>query len=702
MFALLKQSDARLIQQIISGRRDRFDTLVARYLPAVYAVAYSQLRNHADAEDAVQEAFLSAFTTLNTLRDPRKFEGWVITMARRIAIKLRSQRERHDRAAFENLAEPVVCPDMGHTELCELLRNEVFNLDTASRDVLLLHYFAGESTAEIARSLEISREAAKKRLQRARQALSENLLGHLGETAKPARDFATQRRAIMGLVAVATVGWGAGAGAATPLARAAGSTKLLAIAGCGMVTLGGLAYMTGTAGKGPEGTPSAPPTKSQPEPAAVVAPAAAQGADSPDSNQVAETTPPVSNTDAGAVVYALDGYWKACEKHGLLHPINVLRMETSGHDLVVYGTQTGVQEERVASGTVQQGELVVSVEGQDGSRLAGTLDESDAFVLAGALDVDGVPVPVEISLTRMTDREEAELDILAKRAREVEMLVGALQAYADDHGKQYPDTLEQLRDTYLDDPNLAVSAPSRVVGYAPEGLASMPDPNPYPDAATHTERLVKQEADRMAAWTNFPVFPPQLSIVYAVPPMTLACQRIASRHVQRVDGHSIVSCPPAAGAEPAGKVAALMASCINNMKQLGLVLKMFANEDRENSFPGGWAMTIPDYLVDTKVLTCPGLGEEDGPGRTVSYSLLFPGLREDDMGAIAADLGIEAQAGGTAQAVVPLVVEIHDCAERGKSHVLFADGHVETFTSGRWKERIAPFVAYADQLSGGQ
>ena len=59
MFALLKQSDARAVRQVLRGRRDQFDTLVKRYLPVVYAVSYAQLRNHADAEDVAQEAFLT-------------------------------------------------------------------------------------------------------------------------------------------------------------------------------------------------------------------------------------------------------------------------------------------------------------------------------------------------------------------------------------------------------------------------------------------------------------------------------------------------------------------------------------------------------------------------------------------------------------------------------------------------------------------
>ena len=87
MFNLLKRSDARQVRQVLSGQSEAFGPLVERYLPAVYAVSYAYLGNHADAEDVTQDAFVSAYTSLHTLKEPKKFEGWVVSIARQSASK---------------------------------------------------------------------------------------------------------------------------------------------------------------------------------------------------------------------------------------------------------------------------------------------------------------------------------------------------------------------------------------------------------------------------------------------------------------------------------------------------------------------------------------------------------------------------------------------------------------------------------------
>jgi hypothetical protein len=70
------------------------------------------------------------------------------------------------------------------------------------------------------------------------------------------------------------------------------------------------------------------------------------------------------------------------------------------------------------------------------------------------------------------------------------------------------------------------------------------------------------------------------------------------------------------------KNAQLRASCQNNMKQLGLVFKMYANESYNQYIPGGFRQTYPEYVTDLNVLICPGLN--DGK---VSYTILYPASR---------------------------------------------------------------------------
>lgn len=206
LYAMLP--DELLIRRVLSGKRHVFEVLVHRYLPGVYAVAYAQTRNHADAEDIVQEAFLKAFMALDTLRDRRRFEGWVVTIARNMAHKLWQKRNREERIAEQltDMPEPAN-EDAARRELQALLRQRIEQLPTEQREILLLHYFGGKSTREMAVLLDISRDAVKKRLQRARETLSRDLLDVLGDACAPQRSLTEQGKVIMIVVAAALTPW---------------------------------------------------------------------------------------------------------------------------------------------------------------------------------------------------------------------------------------------------------------------------------------------------------------------------------------------------------------------------------------------------------------------------------------------------------------------------------------------------------------
>ena len=206
LYAMLP--DEMLIRRVLSGKRQMFEVLVHRYFPGVYAVAYAQTRNHADAEDIAQEAFLKAFIALDTLRNRQRFEGWVVTIARNMANKLWQKRNREERIAEQlaDMPEPEK-EDAARHELQALLRQRIEQLSAEQREILLLHYFGGKSTREMAVLLDISRDAVKKRLQRARETLSKDLLDVLGDACAPQRPLTEQKKVIMIAIAAALPSW---------------------------------------------------------------------------------------------------------------------------------------------------------------------------------------------------------------------------------------------------------------------------------------------------------------------------------------------------------------------------------------------------------------------------------------------------------------------------------------------------------------
>ncbi|MCC6695423.1 MAG: sigma-70 family RNA polymerase sigma factor [Candidatus Hydrogenedentes bacterium] len=215
MIRLFSTSDAQLVRQTLAGKRDAFGSLVERYQPVAYAVAYARVNLHADAEDVAQEALLAAYQQLDTLRDPGRFGAWLAGIARHCASRVRERRLRDaTMAERQNGEEPVVMPDHERRELWELIRAEIDRLNELDREVVLLHYFAGKSSREIASVTDATSEAVRKRLQRARETLGSRLLERAAVPAQPDRK---KTQHIMGLIAAAPAAWEAagqvGAGA---------------------------------------------------------------------------------------------------------------------------------------------------------------------------------------------------------------------------------------------------------------------------------------------------------------------------------------------------------------------------------------------------------------------------------------------------------------------------------------------------------
>lgn len=166
-------NDARNVTAALSGDRDAFMALVHRYERRVYAIAYSKLMNHPDAEDATQATFLAAYERLGQVRAPDRFGGWIA----RVAL---TQVEQHTRryaretvmdvaARFAEAPDPVI--DQERFEWDEdvngILRDALHALPEPLRLVLALRYMSDETYDGIAETLMISRNAAERRVQRA-------------------------------------------------------------------------------------------------------------------------------------------------------------------------------------------------------------------------------------------------------------------------------------------------------------------------------------------------------------------------------------------------------------------------------------------------------------------------------------------------------------------------------------------------------
>ncbi|MCX5772261.1 MAG: sigma-70 family RNA polymerase sigma factor [Candidatus Hydrogenedentes bacterium] len=207
-------SDGRIVRRVLGGRRDDFGVLVRRYYGAVHSVARARLENPADIEDVAQEAFVNAWRRLDTLNTPNRFGPWLMSIARNAAVSWgRHRRAEVLMADAGDLPDRGVEPRVERNELQGIVREKLLEMDPEQREILMLYYYEGKGVGEIAVLLEITRAAAGKRLQRAREALGNEFLKAVGEP--PQADSRKRAcRAVMAAVAATPVVWQAKAAAA--------------------------------------------------------------------------------------------------------------------------------------------------------------------------------------------------------------------------------------------------------------------------------------------------------------------------------------------------------------------------------------------------------------------------------------------------------------------------------------------------------
>ena len=168
-----------LVIRAQAGDIAAFEALVERRIDRCYRLAWSILRNEADAADATQEGFVAAWRDLRGLRDPGAFDGW---LNRIVANKALSARSRPIR--FREVQ--VVVPDdsgadgrqdqAAHGSEDDLVNAHAIvqafdRLRPDHRLILVLHYVEDRPVAEVARTLGVPEGTAKSRLYAARREL---------------------------------------------------------------------------------------------------------------------------------------------------------------------------------------------------------------------------------------------------------------------------------------------------------------------------------------------------------------------------------------------------------------------------------------------------------------------------------------------------------------------------------------------------
>ena len=168
--------DAEAIKKCQLGDREAFRHLVERYQKRAVGHAVAILFNRADAEDAVQDAFVDAFKAISTFDTSRTFYQWFYVLLRNRCYKMTSRRRHTENIDDVQLlaSQPGTIDD---TRLA--LEKALHSLTREEREIVSLKYFGGLSYDELATHLQIPRGTVMSRLFYARQRLQGKLSGML-------------------------------------------------------------------------------------------------------------------------------------------------------------------------------------------------------------------------------------------------------------------------------------------------------------------------------------------------------------------------------------------------------------------------------------------------------------------------------------------------------------------------------------------
>ncbi len=238
--ALTAHEDADLVIASLSGNRDAFGQIVARYQSLICSLAYSATGSLAASEDLAQETFITAWKHLRHLRERNKLKAWLCGIARnRINNTLRREGREplREAAPLETIAEspatePLPPDQTISKEEAAILWRSLERIPELYREPLVLFYREHQSIETVAERLDLTEDAVKQRLARGRKLLQEQVLafveGALART-NPGRAFTLGVLAALPLAITSTAKAATLAAAAKGGAKAVGATGVLGV-----------------------------------------------------------------------------------------------------------------------------------------------------------------------------------------------------------------------------------------------------------------------------------------------------------------------------------------------------------------------------------------------------------------------------------------------------------------------------------------
>ena len=181
-YPMLPLPDEEVVRRVRAGDTAAYEVLMRRHNRTVYRAVRAILRDEAEVEDVMQQAYLRAFSRLDQFRGEARFSTWMIAIALNEA-RARLRRRASEATLDDGTEDVVPVPGLAEAprtdpeeqasarELVELAEHAVDWLPTDLRTVFVLRTIEGLDTADAAAALGVSEDVVKTRLHRARSSL---------------------------------------------------------------------------------------------------------------------------------------------------------------------------------------------------------------------------------------------------------------------------------------------------------------------------------------------------------------------------------------------------------------------------------------------------------------------------------------------------------------------------------------------------
>jgi RNA polymerase sigma-70 factor (ECF subfamily) len=168
-----KNTEHKLIRDIIKGDSHAFDELYKQYYNKVYSFSYRYLQSKQDAEEVIQDVFITVWNSRENLKEIKNLNAWLFTITfnqiRKVFRNMAMEKRKLDTYAISSLFDDnSVISEVEFNDLMEKAGDIIERIPSRQKTVLLMSIKDGLSSTEISGKLNLSKRTVENHLSNAR------------------------------------------------------------------------------------------------------------------------------------------------------------------------------------------------------------------------------------------------------------------------------------------------------------------------------------------------------------------------------------------------------------------------------------------------------------------------------------------------------------------------------------------------------